>query len=86
MKGIQIPVRELHARTGHYVRKAVRQRIIITDRGKPVAELHPFGSASAGAAGSGWSDRLADPAFTGIVNEPAEGTDSSIMVAEERDR
>jgi len=46
-KGIEIPVRELHARTGHYVRKAARQRIVITDRGKRVAELYPFGSATA---------------------------------------
>jgi prevent-host-death family protein len=44
---IQVSVRELHARTGHYVRKAAsRQRVIVTDNGKPIAELTSFRSAS----------------------------------------
>jgi prevent-host-death family protein len=44
---IQVSVRELHARTGHYVRKAAaRQRVIVTDNGEPVAELTAFKEAS----------------------------------------
>ena len=40
---IKVSVRELHARTGHYIRKAAgRQRVIVTDHGKPIAELAPF--------------------------------------------
>ena len=43
---IQVSVRELHARTGHYVRKAAaRQRVIVTDNGEPVAELTAFRQA-----------------------------------------
>jgi antitoxin (DNA-binding transcriptional repressor) of toxin-antitoxin stability system len=37
---IKISVRELHARTGHYIRKAaVRQRVIVTDNGHAIAEV-----------------------------------------------
>jgi len=86
MKGIEIPVRELHARTGHYVRKAARQRIVITDRGKRVAELHPFGSAAAASGGPGWRERLKDPEIAAIVNDPVGGADSATLVAEDRDR
>jgi prevent-host-death family protein len=39
---IHITIGELQARTEHYVRKAAeQQRVIITDHGKPVAELQP---------------------------------------------
>jgi prevent-host-death family protein len=44
MTTIEIPIRELHARTGHFVRKAAADmRVIITDNGKPVAEITPIG-------------------------------------------
>jgi prevent-host-death family protein len=36
---LQVSIRELHARTGHYVRQAARQRVIVTAHGKPAAEL-----------------------------------------------
>jgi prevent-host-death family protein len=36
---LEISIRELHARTGHYVRKAAKQRVIVTSHGKPAAEL-----------------------------------------------
>lgn len=40
---IRVSVRELHARTGHYVRRAAaRQRVIVTNHGEPIAELKPF--------------------------------------------
>jgi prevent-host-death family protein len=39
---LQISIRELHARTGHYVRKAIGQRVIITSHGKPTAEIAPL--------------------------------------------
>ena len=43
---IEIPVRELHARTGHYVRKASRNmEVIVTDRGRATARLTPLGAA-----------------------------------------
>ncbi len=43
MKTIEIPIRELHARTGHFVRLAARQNeVIVTERGKPAARLSPL--------------------------------------------
>jgi prevent-host-death family protein len=40
---IQIPIRELHARTGHYVRLASREtEVIITENGKPSARITPL--------------------------------------------
>ncbi len=43
MKAIEIPRRELHARTGHFVRLAARQNgIIATERGKVTARLSPL--------------------------------------------
>jgi prevent-host-death family protein len=40
---ITVTVRQLHARTGHYLRKASKQqRVIVTDNGKPIVELIPI--------------------------------------------
>ena len=40
MRSIQIPVRELHARTGHYVRLASRESdVVITENGEPTARI-----------------------------------------------
>ena len=43
MTTIEIPIRELHARTGHYVRLASRNtEVIITEHGKPAARIAPL--------------------------------------------
>jgi prevent-host-death family protein len=43
MTTIEIPIRELHARTGHYVRLASREtEVIITEHGKPAARITPL--------------------------------------------
>ncbi|HEX7670172.1 MAG TPA: hypothetical protein VF395_11335 [Polyangiaceae bacterium] len=43
-----ISIRELHLETGRWVRSAgrPRARIVVTDRGRPVATLVPYASAS----------------------------------------
>ena len=38
---IEISISELHEHTDRYVREAAAKRILITDHGKPVAELQP---------------------------------------------
>jgi len=44
-----ISIRELHERTGRWVRQAgQRGRIVITERGRPVAALAPLDPVSAG--------------------------------------
>ena len=43
MTTIEIPIRELHARTGHYVRLASKNtEVIITEHGKPAARITPL--------------------------------------------
>ena len=41
VNAITVSIRDLHARTGHFVRKAAETPVIITDNGKPVAEIRP---------------------------------------------
>ncbi|MGF1450338.1 MAG: hypothetical protein ACFB20_13100 [Opitutales bacterium] len=35
----RVSLRELHSRTGHYVRQARQHRIVVTDNGEPIAEI-----------------------------------------------
>lgn len=87
MSTIEIPVRELHARTGHYVRKAsAHQRIVITDRGKPVAELQPLGREEGEHSRRTWKNRLLLPEYARVADQSIGGTDSSQMISEDRDR
>jgi prevent-host-death family protein len=84
---LEIPIRELHARTGHYVRKAAAQgRILVTHRGQPMAELRPLSGEEARSEGLTWKNREILPAFAAIIDEPVGGTDSSLAVAEDRER
>jgi prevent-host-death family protein len=84
---IEVPVRELHARTGHYVRKAAaNMRLIITDRGKAVAELQPLAKTELDAKKRRWKDRVLVPEYAAIMNKPIGGTDSAKMISEDRDR
>jgi antitoxin (DNA-binding transcriptional repressor) of toxin-antitoxin stability system len=42
-----ISIRELHLRTGRWVRQAASQGpIVVTDRGRRVATLHPFDASA----------------------------------------
>ncbi|MGI8436503.1 MAG: type II toxin-antitoxin system Phd/YefM family antitoxin [Chthoniobacterales bacterium] len=86
---IQISIRELHARTGHYVRKAAQQRrVIITDHGKPIAEMQP--KASAAAAENPWKTRKLRAAFKESMKRgafrPKPGEpDITDLISEDRD-
>ena len=87
MSTIEIPVRELHARTGHYVRKAAsHQRIVITDRGKRVAQLQPLEATGKGGQPGRWRERTLLPEFKAIMDEPVGGTESGAAVAVDRNR
>jgi prevent-host-death family protein len=88
MNAIQIPIRELHARTGHFVRKASgNMRVIITDNGKPIAQLQPLGVDTDGKPRRPkWKDRVLLPGYAAIMNTPVGGTDSTQMISEDRDR
>ncbi len=86
---IQISIRELHARTGHYVRKAAeRRRVVITDRGKPIAELQPSTPPPGGE--NPWKTRQLRPAFKksmerGAFRPRAGDRDITDLISEDRD-
>ncbi len=87
MADLQIPIRELHARTGHYVRKAAAHgSILVTHRGQPMAELRPLSKDPSGATGAKWSERKLLADFAAVEHEPVGGLDSSLAVAEDRDQ
>ena len=88
MVTIKVPIRELHARTGHFVRKAAADtRVVITDNGKPVAQLQPLGAdATRGGKSLKWKDRVLLPGYAALVNTPVRGTESTRIISDDRDR
>lgn len=85
MVTIDIPVRELHARTGHYIRKVNENlRIVVTDRGRPVAEIQILDKGE--VARRKWRDRVLLPEFKKVMKKRIGGTGSSQIVSEDRDR
>ena len=84
---IEIPIRELHARTGHFVRKALENfRVVITDNGKPIAQIQPLSPPSDGKSSRPkWKDRVLLPGYAALMNKPVKG-DSTKYISEDRDR
>jgi prevent-host-death family protein len=75
-----LSIRDLHLQTGHWVRKAQRNRapIIITDRGRPVATLTAF---DASTRAKPLPKREAE-----IRRMPLIQADSASIISEMRDR
>ncbi len=76
-----VGARELKVRLGTYLRR-VRQghRLVVTDRGQPVAELRPIsGQAGAGAV-------LAELEAKGVVTRPTRKRLTPFRLIESRDR
>jgi len=88
MPALQVSVRELHARTGHYVRKAAgKQRVIVTDHGKPIAELAPL---SVRESRPFFSQRKLRSDFqklsaAGKLRPPAGARDITDLISDERE-
>lgn len=81
-----ISIRELHEKTGEYVRKAADVgEIYITDRGKTVAKLVPQQEASQSPY---FARRKLTPAFRKLMKtgKLRGGTDSTRIVSDDRDR
>ena len=77
----KITIRELHMRTGEWVRKAAREeKIIITERGHPVATLNPFEMKDLGIP---FNRRKRIPAFERL---PVYTGDSTQCISEDRNR
>ncbi|MDD2707470.1 MAG: type II toxin-antitoxin system prevent-host-death family antitoxin [Verrucomicrobiae bacterium] len=84
---IQVSVRELHAHTGRYIRKAAaRQRVIVTDHGKAVAEINPLMSIADQSNNNPFKRRMILPEYATVMNKSIGGTDSALIVSEGRDR
>ena len=78
-----ISIRELHTRTGHYVRRAATEPITVTDRGKVVARLVPVSEPS----GLTFAQRRLRPGFKRfLLSGPLIGADSTQIISEDRDR
>ncbi len=77
----RVSIRELHLRTGEWVRQVAAQgRIVITDRGRPVASLVPHQGHDGGTP---FSARRLLPEFAALSSVPG---DSSTAVSDDRDR
>ena len=77
----RISIRELHIDTGKLVRSVSREkRLIVTDRGNPIATLVPYTRDDAGTI---FSRRKLLPEFSALAGQ--EG-DSTLLVSKDRDR
>ncbi len=80
-----ISIRELHNKTGEWVRRAdEEQEIVVTDRGRAVAVLHPL-AAKVGRKKT-WKDRVLHPAYAAALKAGRldSTTDSTEAISEER--
>jgi prevent-host-death family protein len=81
----QVTLRELHENTGTLVREAVRLGgIVVTDRGIPIARIEP---ADRQRSAKPFKQQRILPAYQDLLDTGAlrGGTDSTQMVAEDRD-
>jgi len=74
-----ITIRELHMKTGHWVRTAARGRqgVLVLDRGRPAARLLPVEEDAA----TGFAQRELVPGFERL---PAIAVDSARLLEEDR--
>jgi prevent-host-death family protein len=77
----KITIRELHIDTGKLVRSASReQKLIVTDRGTPIATITPY---TRDDAGKSFSQRKLIPGFSALTRQSG---DSTSIISEDRDR
>ena len=79
-----ISLRELHAKTGSWVRKAARLgAVLVTDRGTPIARIEPVAKDT---AGNPFLRRRILPDYAALRGRLAGGSDSTSIVGADRDR
>lgn len=77
----QIRIRDLHIKTGEWVRRAARgEGVVITERGRPVASLIPFNE---GNLSRSFRERNVLPEFDAL---PEVTGDATVYISEDRDR
>lgn len=79
-----VSIRELHEKTGEYVRKVAETgEIYVTDRGKTIAKIVPQQPEHEVPY---FARRKLTPAFKKIMHKLKGGTDSTVIISEDRDR
>jgi prevent-host-death family protein len=79
-----ISIRELHARTGAWVRKAVELgAITVTERGKPVVRLQSIDDAR---PANPFRGRKLRSGYARLRGNLTGGTDSTVIISEDRGR
>lgn len=79
-----ISIRELHERTGAWVRKAAELgAITVTERGRPVARLE---AVPGDRPANPFRSRRLRRGFARLKGKLGGGTDSTTIVSEDRDR
>lgn len=79
-----ISIRELHERTGAWVRKAVELgAITVTERGKPLVRLEAVADTR---LANPFRERRIRPGYARLRGKLGGGTDSTTIVSEDRDR
>jgi antitoxin (DNA-binding transcriptional repressor) of toxin-antitoxin stability system len=74
-----VTIEELDPKTGQWLREASRHdQVTVTDDGKPIVTVYP---APAMAKGT----RVILPEFRAIMNKPVGGTDTTQIIAEDRE-
>jgi prevent-host-death family protein len=77
----RITIRELHIDTGKWVRSVFREKkLIVTDRGTPIATLVPYTREDVGKS---FSRRKLLPEFAALRRQKG---DSTLIISEDRDR
>ena len=77
-----ISIRELHERTGAWVRKAVELgAIIVTERGKPLVRLEAIPDARPATP---FRARRLRPGYARLRGKLGRGTDSTAIISEDR--
>ncbi len=81
-----ITIKQLHERTGEWVRRAEAEEITVTARGLPVARLTPLVAAPpASRQPNPWLKRELLPGFAELQKRLVGGTDSTQIISEMRD-
>ena len=79
-----ISIRELHQRTGAWVRKAVELgAITVTERGKPLVRLEAVLDVT---SANPFRVRRLRPGYARLKGKLGRGTDSTAIISEDRER
>lgn len=78
-----ISIKELHGRTGHWLRRVNEEReVIVTERGRPIARLLP---ATQAAKTNPFLRRRLLPGVAPLIDRPLGGPTSTEIVSNGRD-